>query len=462
MARSSEPPEPVAQVHDGGGGGSHTSRPGRDAGSESDRPGPDTEQCPECDGRLNDDPKRGETVCADCGLVVKENEIDRGPEWRSFEDSGDGHFISRCGGSANTPTYHDNGLGSRIGRTRERESHQQNRMRTWNARAQFERKTDRNRATAFGEIKRVTAALDLSSHICSRACVLFKQAQDANVIQGRSLEAFAGGAIYAATRERALGRLPEDTGEVSQLDEESLGGGSTPADAITNAYSVLCREFNIKPKPPSPADYIPRATSDLGLSRETKALATTLARLAEDEHKFIGRAPSGTAGGCIYLAAQATGEHVTQTETADVLNVEPVTVRTNRDELRELDAVDAEGGITTPEDLTPTPSNDQDDDVEAPRSGDAGESWALAASAHGDAQEDLGTFDAGGEAERPPSGTGRGTDGGEPSPSDVRDPTTAEDERTQSILNEYVEPETIVEVAPSSPVEDEETSPSFS
>jgi len=40
--------------------------------------------CPACGGPLVDDRERGETVCAQCGLVVAET-VDMGPEWRSFD-----------------------------------------------------------------------------------------------------------------------------------------------------------------------------------------------------------------------------------------------------------------------------------------------------------------------------------------------------------------------------------------
>ncbi|MFC6730936.1 TFIIB-type zinc ribbon-containing protein, partial [Natronoarchaeum mannanilyticum] len=42
-----------------------------------------TTTCPECGGRLN--ASGDETVCGECGLVVGEDEIDRGPEWRAFD-----------------------------------------------------------------------------------------------------------------------------------------------------------------------------------------------------------------------------------------------------------------------------------------------------------------------------------------------------------------------------------------
>jgi len=40
--------------------------------------------CPACGGQLVTDRERGETVCAQCGLVVAET-VDMGPEWRSFD-----------------------------------------------------------------------------------------------------------------------------------------------------------------------------------------------------------------------------------------------------------------------------------------------------------------------------------------------------------------------------------------
>jgi transcription initiation factor TFIIB len=41
--------------------------------------------CPVCGGSVITDLQRGEVVCAQCGLVVAEETIDTGPEWRSFD-----------------------------------------------------------------------------------------------------------------------------------------------------------------------------------------------------------------------------------------------------------------------------------------------------------------------------------------------------------------------------------------
>ncbi|MFB6086907.1 MAG: TFIIB-type zinc ribbon-containing protein, partial [Haloarculaceae archaeon] len=64
--------------------------------------------CPECGGKLVSDSEHGETVCSDCGLVVDEDEIDRGPEWRAFK-AGERDKKSRVG-APTTNMMHDKGL----------------------------------------------------------------------------------------------------------------------------------------------------------------------------------------------------------------------------------------------------------------------------------------------------------------------------------------------------------------
>ncbi|RQG98486.1 TFIIB-type zinc ribbon-containing protein, partial [Natrarchaeobius oligotrophus] len=71
------------------------------------------ERCPECSGRLVSDAEHAETVCEDCGLVVEEGEIDRGPEWRAF-DAAEKDEKSRVG-APTTNMMHDQGLSTNIG-----------------------------------------------------------------------------------------------------------------------------------------------------------------------------------------------------------------------------------------------------------------------------------------------------------------------------------------------------------
>ncbi|MDD1651654.1 MAG: transcription initiation factor IIB, partial [Methanomicrobiales archaeon] len=78
---------------------------------ERERVGQDVAEavCPECGGRqLVHDYERAELVCQNCGLVIDEDFIDRGPEWRAFDN--DQRIKRSRVGAPMTFTIHDKGL----------------------------------------------------------------------------------------------------------------------------------------------------------------------------------------------------------------------------------------------------------------------------------------------------------------------------------------------------------------
>ena len=120
-------------------------------------------QCPECSGNVITDDEHGETVCGDCGLVITEDSVDRGPEWRAF-DSAEKDQKSRVG-APTTNTMHDKGLSTNIdwrnkdayGRSlgaRQRQKMQ--RLRKWNERFRTRDSKERNLKQALGEIGRAS------------------------------------------------------------------------------------------------------------------------------------------------------------------------------------------------------------------------------------------------------------------------------------------------------------------
>ena len=71
------------------------------------------EVCPECGSHhLVRDYERGELLCEDCGLVLDDQFIDQGPEWRAF-DVEQGEKRARTGAPM-TYTIHDKGLSTEI------------------------------------------------------------------------------------------------------------------------------------------------------------------------------------------------------------------------------------------------------------------------------------------------------------------------------------------------------------
>lgn len=276
--------------------------------------------CPECSGTLRTDGI--ETVCQQCGLVVAEDRIDHGPEWRNFSD---GPSRERTGAPL-TRSRHDRGLSTEIGRStrlKGRKRRRVARMRTQHDRARVSSTAERNQVYAFTEIRRLTGALSLPRSVRDQACVLFDSAQGEDLLRGRSLEGFAAAAVYAVCRTNALSRTMDDIAGAARAEEREL----------RVAYDAMNRELGLKTGPIPPRTYLPRFASELDLPTAIERAARPI--LDAGESRIGGRNPSGVAAAALYLAAMDAEEPITQAAAADVADVSPVTVRSAIDALRE-------------------------------------------------------------------------------------------------------------------------------
>lgn len=281
-------------------------------------------ECPECQGHLVTEDS--ETLCAECGLIVAEDAIDHGPEWRSFDD--DPTDRKRTGAPL-TRSRHDRGLSTEIGndtnlRLTGRKRRQLARMRREHNRAKIATKADRNKVYAFTEIRRLVSTLELPRPIRESACALFDSAQSADLLRGRSLEGFAAAAVYAICRVQSIARTVDEIAEHARADVAELRA----------AYDALNRELGIPTGPISPTEYIPRFSSALSVPDAVTAKAMALATEAEKEGLVVGRDPTGVAAGCLYTAARRVNFDISQTAIAEVADVSPVTLRKTYHDLR--------------------------------------------------------------------------------------------------------------------------------
>ena len=280
--------------------------------------------CPECSGPIvNDDLERR---CSECGLVVSEDRIDRGPEWRQFSD--DNRNRDRTGAPL-TRSRHDRGLSTEIGsssglRITGRKRRQIARMRREHDRSKISSKLERNQVYGFTEIRRIISALSLPQHVRESACSLFRSAQQADLLRGRSIEGFAAAAVYATCRTQSIAR---------SVDEITATARATKAE-LRAAYDAINQELGLPTGPSSPREYLPRFASTLSLSEEVTSRALELAEQAETASSTVGRDSTGVAAGCLYAAVYEADLDCTQTAIADVADVSPVTLRKTYQDLK--------------------------------------------------------------------------------------------------------------------------------
>jgi len=290
-------------------------------------------KCPECgSAQLVHDYERAELVCNECGLVVEEDFVDMGPEWRAFDH--DQRTKRSRVGAPMTYTIHDKGLSTMID-WRNRDSYgksissgsraQLYRLRKWQRRIRVSNATERNLAFALSELDRMASALGLPRNVREAAAVVYRKAVEKNLIRGRSIEGVAAAALYAACRQCSVPRTLDEIAEVSRVSRKEIG----------RTYRFVSRELALKLVPTSPTDYVPRFTSGLNLKGDVQSKAVEILRQAAEKELTSGRGPTGVAAAAIYIASILCGERRTQREVADIAGVTEVTIRNRYKELAE-------------------------------------------------------------------------------------------------------------------------------
>lgn len=283
------------------------------------------DRCPECGStNLVNDPDTGEVICGNCGLVIQEAIIDKGPEWRAFTQE-EKESRSRVG----IPTsfsVHDKGLSTAIDRI-DRDALgrklplntklQMWRLRKWQIRSRVHSSIDRNLAQAMTEIDRLSDKLAIPSAIKEKAAVIYRKALDEGLVRGRSIAAIAAASLYAACR---LTGTPRNLREISEASLVSRKD-------VARCYRLLLRELDLAMPIADPTVYLSKISEKAGLSGHIQAKALKILNEAKRKHISAGKDPMGLAAAALYIAAYLAGEKRTQKEIADAAGVTEVTVR---------------------------------------------------------------------------------------------------------------------------------------
>lgn len=280
------------------------------------------DKCPECHSpNLIHDYDTGETACGDCGLVLYEQMMDRGPEWRAFTQE-EKSSRSRVGRGALYSVY-DKGLSTAIyqvdkdafGRQLPLSTRLQMwRLRKWQIRSRIHAAYDRNLAEAMAELARLSDKAYIPPPIKEQAAVIYRKALDKGLIRGRSIAATA---LYTACRQTGTPRTLDEIAEVSLTDKKD----------VARCYRLLLRELELNIPIADPLTYVSKIAENVGISGKTQGVAIQIIRDAREKRAVAGNDPTGTSAAALYIACLQTGEKKTQKDIAEAAGVTEVTVR---------------------------------------------------------------------------------------------------------------------------------------
>jgi transcription initiation factor TFIIB len=164
--------------------------------------------CPVCGGPLITDLQRGETVCAQCGLVVAESTVDVGPEWRVFEEREKRRVRTA---PLKLVVKTDMAVKPEHGAR-------------WRRLAKFHRETmhgyERRLVKIGGELKRIRECAGLPQSVVEEAEALVKKFF--NVVAGFPPEVVAVAVLWTAAKAAGVPRPLEDFLKCSKAEERRV------------------------------------------------------------------------------------------------------------------------------------------------------------------------------------------------------------------------------------------------
>jgi transcription initiation factor TFIIB len=283
------------------------------------------EDCPECTSKnLVHDYDSGETICGDCGLVLYEQMLDKGPEWRAFTLQ-EKASRSRVG-MPTSYSIHDKGLSTSIsqidrdafGRKLPQSTRLQMwRLRKWQIRSRVHSSTDRNLAQAMAELERLSSKVNTSPPIREKAAVIYRKALDKGLVRGRSINAIAAAALYAACRKSGSPKALREISKASLVDKKD----------VARCYRLLLKELDFHMPISDPLTYVSKIAEKNRVSGRTQGTAIGILRIARQKRFSAGKDPMGMAAAALYIACLQNNEKITQKDIAEAAGVTEVTVR---------------------------------------------------------------------------------------------------------------------------------------
>jgi len=291
------------------------------------------EKCPKCGNtNLIKDYGTGEEICNKCGLVVSDDIIDTGPEWRAFT-SAEKNSRPRVG-MARSYALYDMGLttsfkGNRdaMGNRLDLETmNKMNKLKRYDTRSKMDDTWGRNLSIAMAELDRMATSLHIQKNVKERAALIYRKALKMDLIRGRSIDAFIAASVYAACR---VMKVPRPLKTVSKTSTRKHS-------EVSRTYRLLLKELKLKMPIDDPMKFVPSIASKLKIRRDTEQAAIDVLMRARAKRGLSGKDPRGIAAAALYMACLDKDDKRIQKDVAKAAGTTEVTLR-NR--LRGLETV---------------------------------------------------------------------------------------------------------------------------
>lgn len=291
-------------------------------------------KCPSCGSKSTvKDNVRGKEVCTKCGLILLEREMSTEAEWHEKPGKEKGRADLSSGSDI---TYHDLGLGSELGRSKELSPGWRaklRRLRKWHKRARAVNYREKSLRKALINLDKLCEDLSLPKSVKAEVSALFRKARKKEVTPGRNTWSVLASLLFIVSRIRRIPRTEKEVIEIMTIRAEI--DRKEALKALRRTRRALEKNLDLEVPRPRPREYINRFISKLDLSQETKAESYRICKSLPE--KFKSRKASFlVASAVIYNSARKFDEDIKIREVADVLDVGVSSVSKTGKKIRNL------------------------------------------------------------------------------------------------------------------------------
>jgi len=283
----------------------------------------DMHQCPECNSKnVVRDKTSNELICQNCGLVIAENLfIDEG-EFIDFNQSTEGIGYGDFSNSSVPFSTSDSEIGKdkkdiHGNKLSNHTISKFSNLRVLNQRIKNAKGQQRNLTTAYNELNRICAVMNISKEVKEEAFDIYKRATKTNLTHGKKITSLIAASIYASSR---IKNVPRTIREISEYSKSSR-------IEITRAYSMINRLLKLKIPLLSPEDFVSRFSDELQLPVEARKMINKYLQIVKEKYLVSSVLPQGIVATVTYITALQLGLELSQDKIAKIAHVTPITIR---------------------------------------------------------------------------------------------------------------------------------------
>ncbi|KAK2663283.1 hypothetical protein Ddye_001857 [Dipteronia dyeriana] len=245
--------------------------------------------CPECKitTEVVVDNRSGDTICAECGLVLEAWSIQDSIEWRTFTDDNNNDRDPNRVGKAESPLLSYANLITHISNPKSSDVLPMKRLHD----------PDGVLTKRLGMIADMADRLGLLQTIHHRAGEIYKDVEERKTCRGRKLDAVLAACLFVACRESKLSRTLKELTTVSNGVKEK---------EISKAVDLIKKQLEVQMGAVQAGEYVRRFCSYLAMNRKTvQAVHEAVGRAEELD---VRRSPKSVLAAIIYMVAHLSDE----------------------------------------------------------------------------------------------------------------------------------------------------------